>query len=515
MNFVDKSLLSGIMYVSCAQHVWEDLVERYNKIDGSRTFNLHKEIAILTQGTNSVSVYFTRLKGLWKEFEAMVPAPSCDCDKSKEYMIHLRKLKLFQFLMGLNNIYMQERSQIILMSPLPYVNQAYSMIMSRNETVAYSRNGGSQKFKKNSHLFCDCKLKNHTRENCYKLVGYPQDSKFKKRGPNTAYNAVTERAISQDCGIPNYTSHSTNLDIGQLSRHDSSSRQQVQLENYSITKDQYRQLIQFLSKAPELVHSANVVSNMTGINSCLTSNTNASINPTWIIDTGVINHIVADLNFLDKITVHRPINPKKVSLPNGDISLVESIGSSTLPNNNVITGVFYLPHFKFNLFSVSKLTRKLQCSATFFPNFCVFQDLSHRKVKMIGKEDGELYLLSSKSSSKDVNFSASCSVSLIKIASNLDIALWHKKFAHVASSVLKKLLSSDSTSITDTMNKCTICPCAKQTRISFPINTSKNSTCFDLLHMNLWGQYKTPTHDGHKYFLTIVVTCQDILGSFF
>lgn len=105
MNFVDKSLLSGIMYVSCAQHVWEDLAERYNKIDGSRTFNLHKEIAILTQGTNSVSVYFTRLKGLWKEFEAMVPAPSCDCDKSKEYMIHLRKLKLFQFLIGLNNIY--------------------------------------------------------------------------------------------------------------------------------------------------------------------------------------------------------------------------------------------------------------------------------------------------------------------------------------------------------------------------------------------------------------------------
>lgn len=45
MNSIEKSLLGGIMYASCAQHVWEDLAERYNKIDRSRTFNLHKEIA--------------------------------------------------------------------------------------------------------------------------------------------------------------------------------------------------------------------------------------------------------------------------------------------------------------------------------------------------------------------------------------------------------------------------------------------------------------------------------------
>lgn len=233
-NSVEKSLLGGIMYASCAQYVWEDLAERYNKIDGSRTLNLHKEIATLSQGTSSVSVYFSKLKGLWEEFEAMMPAPSCECDKSREYMLHLQKLKLFQFLMGLNDSYMQTRSQILLMSPLPYVNQAYSMITSdesqksvvatsrilgpnrlsgnqnfevamysRNgfntggDSATYSRNGGPQKFKKTGHLFCDyCKLKNHIRENCYKLVGYPQDSRFKKKGSNTAYNAVSEHSTS-------------------------------------------------------------------------------------------------------------------------------------------------------------------------------------------------------------------------------------------------------------------------------------------------------------------------------
>lgn len=27
---------------------------------------------------------------------------------------------------------------------------------------------------------------------------------------------------------------------------------------------------------------------------------------------------------------------------------------------------------------------------------------------------------------------------------------------------------------------------------------------FELLHMNVWGKFHTPTHNGHNYFLTIV-----------
>lgn len=38
------------MDASSAKVVWDDLFERFNKMDGSRTFNLHKEIATLSQG---------------------------------------------------------------------------------------------------------------------------------------------------------------------------------------------------------------------------------------------------------------------------------------------------------------------------------------------------------------------------------------------------------------------------------------------------------------------------------
>ncbi|XP_070020806.1 uncharacterized protein LOC142181039 [Nicotiana tabacum] len=130
MNFVARELLGGIMYASSVQVVWSDLHEKFNKIDGSRSFNLHKEIATLNQGTTTISVYFSKLKDLWEEFEALVPAPGRDCAKSRKFVTHLQKLKLFQFLMGLNESYSQARRQILMMSPASTVNQAYGLISS-------------------------------------------------------------------------------------------------------------------------------------------------------------------------------------------------------------------------------------------------------------------------------------------------------------------------------------------------------------------------------------------------
>ena len=130
MNTVSKELLSGIVYASDAAMVWADLNERFNKVDGSRSYQLHREICTLHQGNLTVSAYFTKLRLLWDEFDALVPPPTCDCDKSKMYIDHLQFLRLFAFLMGLNEIYSHARSQILMMNPLPNVNKAYAMITS-------------------------------------------------------------------------------------------------------------------------------------------------------------------------------------------------------------------------------------------------------------------------------------------------------------------------------------------------------------------------------------------------
>ena len=51
-----------------------------------------------------------------------------------------------------------------------------------------------------------------------------------------------------------------------------------------------------------------------------------------------------------------------------------------------------VPHFPFNLLSVSQIIKSLQCSVTFSP-FCVFQDLKTKKLIGLGHERNGLYYL--------------------------------------------------------------------------------------------------------------------------
>lgn len=85
----------------------------------SQVYHLHKEIAPLVQGTSPVSIYYSRLKELWDEYDSIVPPPSCDCDQSKEYSEHLQKQRLLQFLMGLNDGYSNARGQILMKTTPP------------------------------------------------------------------------------------------------------------------------------------------------------------------------------------------------------------------------------------------------------------------------------------------------------------------------------------------------------------------------------------------------------------
>lgn len=58
------------------------------------------------------------------------PPPICNCEKSRTYIDHLACLRLFAFLMGLNEVYAHARSQILMLNPLPSVSKAYAMIMA-------------------------------------------------------------------------------------------------------------------------------------------------------------------------------------------------------------------------------------------------------------------------------------------------------------------------------------------------------------------------------------------------
>ncbi|XP_015167399.1 uncharacterized protein [Solanum tuberosum] len=179
MNAVRPGLRSSVVYASDARNVWLDLRERFDTVNGSRIFQLHREIHSLTQGTMSIPDYHSRLRDLWDEYDAIMPCPSCPCSESKKFGEHCDYQRLLQFLMGLNESYSPPRSSILMMSPISSLNKAYAMLIDQESQRNLASNSSS-----GSGL-----IERTTMEQCYKIVGYPADFKSKRKPLNTVMYA--------------------------------------------------------------------------------------------------------------------------------------------------------------------------------------------------------------------------------------------------------------------------------------------------------------------------------------
>ncbi|GKD18975.1 ribonuclease H-like domain-containing protein, partial [Tanacetum coccineum] len=112
------------------KHVWEELKETYDKVDGSVTFSLHHKIHTLSQNGSSIAGYYQKLNALWKQFDALIELPRCTCHAADDFKKHNQLMKLMQFFMGLDDHYMQIRSSILSREVLPDVRSAYAIISS-------------------------------------------------------------------------------------------------------------------------------------------------------------------------------------------------------------------------------------------------------------------------------------------------------------------------------------------------------------------------------------------------
>ena len=130
MNSVSKDLVSIVIYGSDDYSVWEDLRERFDKINTSRAFYLHKEIVTMCQGTMSVSSYFSRSRKLWDELELSFLLNLVFLPESKQFSEHFQLQILWQFLMGLNESYPHTKSQVLMTVLVPNVNHTYAMILN-------------------------------------------------------------------------------------------------------------------------------------------------------------------------------------------------------------------------------------------------------------------------------------------------------------------------------------------------------------------------------------------------
>nr|XP_016463323.1 PREDICTED: uncharacterized protein LOC107786370 [Nicotiana tabacum] len=109
------------------------------------------------------------------------------------------------------------------------------------------------------------------------------------------------------------------------------------------------------------------------------------------MDSGATNHMTGNPNMFSSFRSHKAPSPITVV----DGSTCSSVGSDIIKPTSSITlsSILCLPNLAFNLISVSKITKDLNCCVAFFSDHCLFLDLKTMQVIGKGYISGDLYIL--------------------------------------------------------------------------------------------------------------------------
>nr|GEV76457.1 hypothetical protein [Tanacetum cinerariifolium] len=143
----------------------------------------------------------------------------------------------------------------------------------------------------------------------------------------------------------------------------------------------------------------------------------------WIINTGSTEHMTHRANWFESKT--ETTHELPVIIPNGDFIPVKGKGVCNLPNRLRIKDVLHVPKFTCNLLSVSRFARGLRCAVTFFPYFCVMQNLHMNKLIGVGKCVKGIYQMKI--------------IGIERMAMMTTVAMWHKRLGHASHNKLSHL----------------------------------------------------------------------------
>nr|XP_016456703.1 PREDICTED: uncharacterized protein LOC107780652 [Nicotiana tabacum] len=355
--------------------------------------------------------------------------------------------KLIQFLSGLNETYSTVKSNILMMSLVPSVEKAYSILIRDEKQMKI--NSSSQPFSSDSTSFIAnsnsnsgpnqpnttrnftqrvnfeprrttltykyCKKPGHTVDKCYKLYGFPQDFRFTK-GKRVAA-CVQIESTNQTSPKP-----------------DSSQTEDIP---HGFSKEQYAHLMslfhQMQMSSPNQQSTSQdypIYANIVGWHD------NPGPSPKRPFKIGKVEHGL----YIMRLSSHgiAAVDPSQAnacpisSFPKSDSIPIFSVHDSVVDSSNVVP---------------------VACNSS-----------------SINKND----------------------------------VLWHKRMGHIPFVKIVSIPHLSGKFSSRQSFTCTICPMARQQRLPFPESSIHSDRPFQLVHIDLCGLYHTATYNEFRYFLTIV-----------
>uniref|UniRef100_A0A803MEL1 Uncharacterized protein n=1 Tax=Chenopodium quinoa TaxID=63459 RepID=A0A803MEL1_CHEQI len=131
---LSDTIKNSVLYINSARETWIQLENRFSMGNGSRKYKLNKDLYQLKQHNNSINEYYTAMSSLWEELDSMnalpvISEPSADVRNLLNVVARNQEdSRLFQFLNGLDDHFSAMRSQMLMLTPLPTVESACSML---------------------------------------------------------------------------------------------------------------------------------------------------------------------------------------------------------------------------------------------------------------------------------------------------------------------------------------------------------------------------------------------------
>ncbi|RVW50745.1 Retrovirus-related Pol polyprotein from transposon RE1 [Vitis vinifera] len=440
---VDPRILLHLQAYKTCFKFWTQAKGLYTN-DIQRLYKVASAIVHLSQQDLDLSTYIGQIASLKEQFLTVMPlTPDVGAQQTQ-----LDKFFMVLTLIGLRPDLEPIRDQILGSSSVPSLDDVFARLLRISSTQTLtsdsasdssvlvsqttSRGGRSGTRGRGQRPQCTyCNKLGHTRDRCYQLHGRP---------PRTAHMAQ-----SSDSLLPQPPSSSAS-----------------QTSQASIAS----------------------VAQPGNASACLTHT--SSLGP-WILDSGASDHLSGNKDLFSSITTTSDL--PTVTLANGSQTVAKGIGLALPLPSLPLTSVLYTPECPFNLISISKITRTLNCSITFSDKFVTLQDRSTGKTIGIGRESQGLYHLTSDSSP------AVC------ISTDAPLLI-HNRLGHPSLSKFQKMVPRFSTL---SSLPCESCQLGKHTRVSFPkrLNNRAKSP-FELVHTDVWGPCRTASTLGFQYFVTFI-----------
>lgn len=405
---VDSSMVpevgNNFILYSTVTEIWKAIKELYSKRDNvSEIYELEAQLQEIRKGDGSISMYYSNLTRLWQEidmFEEHTWTSPAD-DRSLKQFIETKGI--FWFLHGLNKELDQVRSRVLGTKPPSSLNSVFSKVRQEESRIKVMMENTNTSVNEGSALLANSSTQNSnippvtTQTSIQKAssctnLGFtslvakrnqgtgqrfpyrpPQYCKYCKKNGHSVDNYFKLQRLKQSQQQNGHPRFQPSWGTQRKSMANTVSNQDGQGQESRLTH-QVEALVQLLTQQHQISGNAQhahaesqpIQATMASMEGTRSNDVGCS----WIIDSGASDHMTNNLTLLNSYKVFTL--PRVVRIANGINLKVLGRGEVRLADILILRDVLHVPHLRFNLIFVSKITQDNHCLAVFSSSECLF-----------------------------------------------------------------------------------------------------------------------------------------------